>query len=97
MNLLKIISLLVCTFPKLSKQSCYITTKFLNCPLYQVNNFPPLIADAEDEDFEKFLSGIGTDEPEEEDPDENEFAINDRFIADFDDKEEDMINDEDYA
>ena len=63
----------------------------------QVNNFPPLIADDEDEDFEKFLSGIGTGDVEEGDPDENEFVINDRFIADFDDEEEDMTNEENYA
>ena len=52
---------------------------------YTVNNFPPLIDDDEDEEFEKFLNDL-----EEKDPDEDEFAINDRFIADFDDKEEDM-------
>ena len=29
--------------------------------------------------------------PEEEEPDEEQFVVNDRFIADFDDKEDDMI------
>ena len=59
---------------------------------YTVNNFPPLIDDDEDEEFEKFLHDL-----EEKDPDEDEFAINDRFIANFDDKEEDMITEEDVV
>ena len=59
---------------------------------YTVNNFPPLIDDDEDEEFEKFL-----DDLEEKDPNEDEFVINDRFIADFDDKEEDMITEDDVV
>ena len=58
----------------------------------QVNTFPPLIDDDEDEEFEKFLSDL-----EEQDPDEDEFVINDKFIADFDDKEDDMINADDVV
>ena len=55
--------------------------KILTCT---VNNFPPLLEGPEDEDFERFLSTLDK-EPEEEDPDEEEFAINDRFIRDFED------------
>ena len=40
-----------------------------------MNCFPPLIDDDEDEEFEKFLSEL-----EEEDPNEDEFVINDKFI-----------------
>ena len=57
--------------------------KLLNC---KVNNFPPLLEGPEDEEFEQFLSTLDK-EPEEaeKDPDEEEFAINDRFIRDFED------------
>ena len=54
-----------------------------------VNCFPPLIDDDEDEEFEKFLSEL-----EEEDPNEDEFVVNDKFIADFDDKEDAMNEDD---
>ena len=59
-----------------------IIWKLLTCP---VNNFPPLLEDDEDEDFEKFLSSLEEEPEEEEDPDEDEFAFNDRFIQDFED------------
>ena len=54
-----------------------------------VNCFPPLIDDDEDEEFEKFLSEL-----EEQDPNEDEFVINDKFIADFDDKEDAITEDD---
>ena len=54
-----------------------------------VNCFPPLIDDDEDEEFEKFLSEL-----EEQDPNEDEFVVNDKFIADFDDKEDAMNEDD---
>ena len=62
--------------------------KLLTCP---VNNFPPLLEDDEDKDFEKFLDGL-EEEPEEkeEEPDEEQFAFNDRFIQDLEDND-DMI------
>ena len=44
-----------------------------------------MIEDDEDEDFEKFLAGLDEEPEEGEDPDEDEFAINDRFIRDFED------------
>ena len=66
--------------------------KILLILAYTVNQFPPLLSDDEDEDFEKFLSDL----PEEE-PDEEEFIINDRFIADFNDKDEDMITEDDVV
>ena len=50
-----------------------------------VNNFPPLLEDDEDEDFEKFLASLDEEPEEEEDPDEDQFAFNDRFIQDFED------------
>ena len=56
-----------------------------------VNCFPPLIDDDEDLEFEKFLGEL-----EEQDPNEAEFVINDKFIADFDDKE-DMITEDDVV
>ena len=54
--------------------------------------FLQLIDDDEDVEFENFLNDL-----EEKEPDEDEFAINDRFIANFDDKEEDMITEEDVV
>ena len=60
--------------------------KLLICP---VNNFPPLLEDDEDEDFEKFLDSLEEEpEEEEEEPDTEEFAFNDRFIQDFDDNDD---------
>ena len=54
---------------------------------YTVNNFPPLLDDDEDQDFETFLSGL-----EKEDPDEEEFAINDQFIQDYEDEDDMTVN-----
>ena len=59
-----------------------ILWKLLTC---LVNNFPPLIEDDEDEDFEEFLANLDKEPEAEEDPDEEEFAFNNRFIRDFED------------
>ena len=61
--------------------------KIVTILAFTVNNFPPLLDDDEDEEFEMYLREL----PEEEEPDEEQFVVNDRFIADFDDKEDDMI------
>ena len=66
--------------------------KILVILAYTVNNFGPLIDDDEDVEFEKYLGELPNEDPEEE-----EFAINDRFIADFNDKDEDMIKEDDVV
>ena len=42
-----------------------------------------MLEDDEDEEFEEFLANLDKEPEAEEDPDEEEFAFNDRFIRDF--------------
>ena len=50
---------------------------------FVVNTFGPLLEDDEDQDFDKFVTEL-----EDEDPNADNFARNDRFIANFDENDD---------